>query len=180
MKVYTRTGDKGLTSLVGGARVKKDHQRIEAYGSVDELISFIAFLRDQVPETNHADFLLWGEDRLMVVSSILACNDEAILNQLPAISDQDIVKIENEIDRMDLILSPLTHFVLPGGALPISSCHIARTVCRRAEREIIRLSDQDHVDLLLVKFVNRLSDYLFTLSRCLHRELNVNEIIWKP
>lgn len=180
MKVYTRTGDKGLTSLVGGARVRKDHQRIEAYGSVDELIAFIAFLRDNLKNEVHRDFLLWTEDRLMVVSSILACNDDAIIKQLPQISEEDILKFENEIDRMDLTLSPLTHFVLPGGMPVISACHIARTVCRRAEREVIRLGEQENLDYLLVKFINRLSDYLFTLSRTLHRELNVDEIIWKP
>lgn len=180
MKVYTRTGDRGLTSLVGGSRVKKDNQRIEAYGSLDELIAFIAFLRDNLTKPTHRDFLLWSEDRLMIVSSILACNDESILTQLPHISEEDILKIENEIDRMDLDLKPLTHFVLPGGHPAISACHMARTVCRRAEREVIRLGEQEQLDYLLVKFINRLSDYLFTLSRTLHRELNVDEIIWKP
>ena len=169
-----------MTSLVGGTRVKKDHQRIEAYGSVDEVIAFTASLRDQILESMHSGFLLWIEDRLMVISSILACSDKSILEQLPSISEEDILKIESEIDRMDLDLRPLTHFVLPGGALAISACHIARTVCRRSEREVIRLADLEEIDYLLVRYLNRLSDYFFTLSRTLHRELNVDEIIWKP
>lgn len=180
MKIYTKTGDRGSTSLVGGARVKKNHQRIEAYGSVDETIAFVALLRDSLVSTIHAPFLLQIEEKLMTISSLLACNDENLTKQLPAIREESISLLEKEIDRLDLELKPLTNFVLPGGAVPISSCHVARTVCRRAEREVIRLAEQEPVDELIVKYINRLSDYLFTLSRQLHSELNVEEMIWKP
>lgn len=180
MKVYTRTGDKGTTSLVGGARVKKNHQRIEAYGSVDETIAFIALLLDTLQNPIHKAFLLKAEANLMTVASILACNDSAILTQLPQISEKEVFEIEREIDELDSQLSPLTNFVLPGGAIPISTCHVARTVCRRAEREVIRLGEIEEVDSLIIKYINRLSDYLFVLSRKIHSELNVDEIIWKP
>lgn len=180
MKVYTRTGDKGTTSLVGGARVKKNHQRIEAYGSVDETIAFIALLLDTLQNPIHKTFLLKAEANLMTIASILACNDSAILSQLPQISEKEVFEIEREIDELDSQLTPLTNFVLPGGAIPISTCHVARTVCRRAEREVIRLGEIEEVDSLIIKYINRLSDYLFVLSRKIHSELNVDEIIWKP
>ncbi len=180
MKVYTRTGDKGPTSLVGGARVKKNHQRIEAYGSVDETIAFIALLLDTLQNPIHKTFLLKAEANLMTIASILACNDSAILSQLPQISEKEVFEIEREIDELDSQLTPLTNFVLPGGAIPISTCHVARTVCRRAEREVIRLGEIEEVDSLIIKYINRLSDYLFVLSRKIHSELNVDEIIWKP
>lgn len=180
MKIYTKTGDKGSTSLVGGVRVKKNHQRIEAYGSVDETIAFVALLRDSLVSTLHARYLLQVEENLMRISSLLACNDESLIKQLPTIQEEAVSILEKEIDRMDLQLKPLTNFVLPGGAVPISTCHVARTVCRRAEREVIRLSELEPVDELIIKYINRLSDYLFTLSRQLHSELNVEEMIWKP
>ncbi len=179
MKIYTKTGDKGSTSLVGGQRVKKSHQRIEAYGSVDELIAFTAHLRDNLSHELYGDKLLHIEERLMVVSSILACEDSAFLTQLPSLTEENIRFLELEIDTMESKLEPLKNFVLPGGHPNISLCHITRTVCRRVEREIIRLMDEVELDGILVKYINRLSDYLFVLSRYLHLELNVKEIPWK-
>lgn len=181
MKVYTKTGDKGSTSLVGGQRIRKDHQRIEAYGTVDELISFIANLIDHLPDSNeHKNSLIVIEDHLMIASSILASNSKEILDMLPKLSDDDVIFLEKEIDKMDLKLEPLKNFVLPGGSLMISSCHMARTVCRRAEREVIRLLEAEEVDYLIIRYLNRLSDYLFTLSRILHKQYNIEEKIWKP
>ena len=184
MKVYTKTGDRGTTGLVGGQRIKKDSQRIEAYGTVDELIAFIANLIDNIgigDEYNTIkSFLLNIEDKLMIASSILATKDKHILDMLPKLSDADVTIIENEIDRMEEKLNPLNNFILPGGSIEISCCHIARTVCRRAEREIIRLSNDEDVDYLIVRYINRLSDYLFILSRYMHKISGIEEIVWKP
>lgn len=179
MKVYTKTGDKGITSLAGGKRVRKDSQRIETYGTVDELIAFIANLIDHLESGNNKNFLIDVEDKLMIASSILSANDKEILDKLPKLSDDNIKDIENEIDKLDNDLRPLRNFVLPGGSKSISACHMARTVCRRAEREIIRLSEIEEIDYLIVRYVNRLSDYLFTLSRMLHVEYDIPERIWK-
>ncbi len=179
MKIYTKTGDKGSTSLVGGQRVKKSHKRIEAYGSVDELIAFIAYLRDTLENSHYKALLLEMEDRLMVISSILACEDESFLKQLPHIHEEDIVSLEKEIDQMDADLIPLRNFVLPGGHPTISLTHVVRTVCRRVERELIRLMDEVPINDLVLKYLNRLSDFFFVFSRHLHRELDVPELPWK-
>lgn len=180
MKIYTKTGDSGKTSLVGGSRVPKSDIRIEAYGTVDELISWIGLLRDQDIGGSITDSLLEIQDRLMTCASILAsdCENPGIL--LPVIEEKDINKLENLIDEMEEELEPLSNFILPGGHTWVSWCHIARNVCRRAERNTLKLSESFSVDVLVVKYLNRLSDYLFVLSRKLGRDLGAKEIPWKP
>jgi cob(I)alamin adenosyltransferase len=180
MKIYTKTGDKGTTSLIGGRRVPKYHQRIEAYGTIDELISYIGLIRDQEMEAGIKVFLIEIQDRLMTCSSILATDCEDCKVQIPVITDKDIEQIEQQIDAMEEELPPLQSFVLPGGHTTVSYCHIARTVCRRGERLIIHLSEELHVPDNVLKYVNRLSDYLFVLSRKLGKDLKIIEIPWLP
>ncbi len=180
MKVYTKTGDKGTTSLVGGSRVSKGHIRLEAYGSVDELISFIGLLRDQEFEESYKQQLITIQSDLMTCSSHLASDSKELVAQLPIIDNEDVKAIESYIDDIDNQLPPLKSFILPGGHTTVSYCHVARTVCRRAERIIINMSADYEVNPLILKYVNRLSDYLFVLGRKLSIDLDVNEITWKP
>ena len=180
MKIYTKTGDTGMTSLIGGKRVPKSHVRIEAYGTVDELISYIGLLRDQITTKHIADVLLKIQDRLMVCASLLAADCEDCKQKLPALYSKDVDQLETEIDMMEKELNPLYAFILPGGHTTVSFCHIARNICRRAERIIIALSEQTEVEDLIIKYVNRLSDYLFVLSRKIGKDLNISEIQWKP
>ncbi|HPD95258.1 MAG: cob(I)yrinic acid a,c-diamide adenosyltransferase [Bacteroidales bacterium] len=180
MKIYTKTGDKGTTSLIGGKRVAKYHPRIEAYGTVDELIAFIGLLRDQQVSSDTRDMLIFIQDRLMNCASILAADCEDCKVRIPLIEDADISKIEESIDAMDAQLEPLTSFVLPGGHPIVSLCHVCRTVCRRAERLATKLAEEIPVPDNLIIFLNRLSDYFFTLSRKLGQELNVKQIKWEP
>jgi len=177
-KIYTKTGDKGETSLIGGKRVPKYHQRIEAYGTVDELNSFIGLIRDQQVDDPEKKTLLEIQDRLFTIESILATDADNPNRKLPLISEPDILFLENEIDRMNKALPPLKNFILPGGHPANSYCHIARTVCRRAERITISLSVNYQVDELVIKYLNRLSDYLFVLARYLSKFFNVDETIW--
>ena len=178
MKIYTKTGDKGTTSLLGGARVSKAHLRIDAYGTVDELNSYIGLLRDQPVNSNRKDLLKEIQDRLFTLGAELASEpgkDEIVK---PDLFDSDIEILEREIDLMDDHLEPLKNFVLPGGHQSVSFCHIARCVCRRAERIAIALSDQEPVDSLTIKYLNRLSDYLFTLGRQMATDLGIEEVKW--
>lgn len=180
-KIYTKTGDKGLTSLLGGTRLPKHHTRIEAYGTVDELNSHIGLLRDVTEEKDKVELLLHVQDRLFTMGSHLATDPaHAGKMQLPLLSEEDVVKLEKEIDTMSAAVPEMRSFVLPGGHVYISYCHIARCVCRRAERAVIRLSETEKVDDLHIKYLNRLSDYLFMLSRYLTMKLNVTETPWKP
>lgn len=180
MKIYTKTGDKGTTSLIGGKRVAKYHPRIEAYGTVDELMSFIALLRDQdIPEESKAN-LLEILDRLMSCASILAADCTDCNVKIPQIPISDIDFLENEIDRMEATLEPLTSFVLPGGHPAVSLCHVARTICRRAERLAIQLSEETPVPENVIKYLNRLSDYLFVSSRFFGKYHKIQQINWKP
>jgi len=180
MKIYTKTGDKGQTSLIGGKRVPKYHPRIEAYGTVDELISFTGLLRDQNIDDNTRQFLIEIQDRLMNCASILAadCTDCSV--KIPQILPDDITNVEKQIDLMDNELLPLSSFILPGGHQVVSLCHVCRTICRRAERNIIKLSEDTPVPEYLIQYLNRISDYFFTLSRKLAKDLNVQQINWKP
>jgi cob(I)alamin adenosyltransferase len=178
MKIYTKTGDKGTTSLIGGKRVPKYNLRIEAYGTVDELISYIGLIRDQDIDPNIKTYLLEIQDKLMVAASILATDCDNCEIKLPALKDKDITFLEEGIDAMEAELEPLRSFILPGGHTTISYCHIARTVCRRAERISIQLSEKFQVPDEVLKYINRLSDYLFVLSRKLGKDLNINEIPW--
>lgn len=180
MKVYTKTGDKGTTALIGGKRVPKNHVRIEAYGTCDELISHIGFVRDYDINVHYKQVLTWIQEDLMVVSSILAADCDSCLEQLPKLSNKSIVKLEREIDQMEKKLVPLRAFLIPGGHLAVSACHIARTVCRRAERIVLTLNEVAEVPAEVQQYYNRLSDYLFVLARAISSDLNVDEIIWQP
>jgi len=179
-KIYTRTGDTGETALIGGSRVQKNHPRIAAYGDVDELKSWIGLIRDQDIDMLHKRVLLEIEDRLFTLESHLAAPAEEIRASLPQLSEKDIVKLEMEIDRMNESLTPLTSFILPGGCAPASLCHVGRTICRRAERSIITLEEQIQVEPLIVKYINRLSDYLFVLARMVTQEAGGVETPWLP
>lgn len=178
MKVYTKTGDKGTTSLFGGLRVSKAHDRINAYGTVDELNSYLGLLRDQEVNESRHDFLVEIQDRLFTLGSILATEPGNTKVQLPSLLDSDIAALESEMDSMDESLEPMKNFVLPGGHQSVSFCHIARCVCRRAERLVILLQETEEVDQIIVQYLNRLSDYLFVLSRKMTQELNAPETPW--
>jgi len=179
-KIYTRTGDKGQTSLIGGTRVPKYHDRIEAYGSLDELNSYIGLIRDQEINDHFKRILLEIQDRIFSIESLLAKDPEKDLKQsLPMIYDKDIELLETEIDKMNEELEPLKSFILPGGHTTVSYCHIARCVCRRAERIIIKLAEAHPVDEKNIKYINRLSDYLFVLARKLGKDLGAEETLWR-
>ncbi|MBK8807723.1 MAG: cob(I)yrinic acid a,c-diamide adenosyltransferase [Bacteroidales bacterium] len=165
MKIYTKGGDKGTTSLFGGTRVPKYHIRLEAYGTVDELNAHIALLRDSVSDRELEEILLQIQYRLMSVCASLANETVDKQNRIPEINEGDIVFLESQIDLIDSQLEPLKSFVIPGGHPVASICHIARTVCRRSERNIVKLSEEVEVSELIIKYINRLSDYLFILSR---------------
>jgi cob(I)alamin adenosyltransferase len=179
-KVYTKTGDKGETSLIGGTRVPKHHIRIESYGTVDELNSYIGLIRDQPIDNHSKTILVEIQDRLFTIGSSLASDPEKSKMKIPDLKEDDILLLETEIDKMEETLPEMKSFVLPGGHTTVSFCHIARCVCRRAERLTIHLSENDYVDELVIKYLNRLSDYLFVLSRKLSQDLNASEIPWKP
>lgn len=180
MKIYTKTGDKGQTSLVGGTRVSKAHLKIDAYGTVDELNAYVGLLRDQPINQDRRDLLKEIQDRLFTIGAILASEPAQTKKQLPDLHEADIALLENEMDKMDEHLAPLRAFVLPGGHQSVSFAHVARTVCRRAERLVIALTDIEPVDDLVVKYLNRLSDFLFMMSRKMTQELGSEEVTWKP
>ena len=178
MKVYTKTGDKGETSLFGGKRVSKADPRIESYGTVDELNSWIGLIRDQDIYEGHINALLEIQDRLFTIGAELAADPDKPKLKKPDILESDITYLEERIDNMEAGLEPMTTFVLPGGHTTVSYCHVARCVCRRAERLVVGLEEDVHE--LIPSYLNRLSDYLFVLSRKLTVELDANEIPWKP
>jgi cob(I)alamin adenosyltransferase len=180
MKVYTKTGDKGETSLIGGTRVKKSNVRIESYGTVDELNSYIGLVRDQEVNAGRKDLLKEIQDRLFTIGSSLASDPEKSKMKIPDLHAEDITLLENEIDKMNEEIPPLRVFVLPGGHQSVSFCHLARCVCRRAERHVIGLQEESFVADLVIQYLNRLSDYLFVLSRKMAHELNAEEVPWKP
>lgn len=178
MKIYTKTGDKGSTSLLSGKRVPKYNERINAYGTIDELNSHIGLLRSyDIPEENKT-FLIGIQNLLFTIGSNLADDSENNKFNLPKITNDHIEKIEKEIDVLDEELPSLSSFILPGGDLAVAQSHICRTVCRRAEREIVTLSESVQVDILIIQFLNRLSDYLFTLSRSLSHHFNIEQTPW--
>lgn len=177
MKIYTRTGDDGTTSLSGGRRLKKHDIRVEAFGSVDELIAWIGMLRDSSEDLKRKDLLIFIQDQLMrCAASLSSAGDLKCQTLLPA--EETISRLEHEIDFMQNDLKPLHNFLLPGGHIFVSWCHIARTVCRRAERNISRLNEIEPVPGIIMKFMNRLSDYLFVLARKAGDELDIEEINW--
>ena len=186
MKIYTKTGDKGTTSLFGGTRVPKDHIRIESYGTVDELNSYIGLIRDQEMKPHYKKILIEVQDRLFTVGAILATppekevkkNGELRLQKL-GIVGSDIELLENEIDAMEKALPPMTHFVLPGGHTTVSYCHVARCVCRRAERSVVALHHETPMGPLPQQYLNRLSDLLFILARCLNKAAQHPDSLWR-
>lgn len=180
-KVYTKTGDKGSTSLLGGTKVPKSNPRLEAYGTVDELNAFVGYLHDQ--EEVSADVrkqLVWVQNQLFTLGSLLAVTPGFKGFELPQIVEEDIHQLEKWIDEMDASLPELRNFILPSGHKTVSLCHVCRTVCRRAERSIAAVQDQEPLGEHLLPFVNRLSDYFFVLSRKHSQDLKVQEIIWTP
>jgi len=180
MKIYTKTGDKGTTALFGGMRVSKADLRIETYGTVDELNSYIGLVRDQEVNARRKNILVEIQDRLFTMGSILATKPGNTNVKVPSLSESDVTFLENEIDGMEVLLPPMKSFVLPGGHQSVSFCHVARTVCRRAERLVIGLDAQEKADPLIIQYLNRLSDYLFVLSRKMTSELGAEEMPWKP
>jgi len=180
MKIYTRKGDSGTTQLIGGTRVPKHHVRIEAYGTIDELNSWMGLLRDSLND-EHAKYLLKEiQDRLFTIGSLLASDPESARMKLPDLHEQDVDVLEKEIDAMQEVLPELKTFVLPGGNTVNSMCHIARCVCRRSERLAVQLSESEKVEALILKYLNRLSDYLFVLARKISFDAGNEELPWKP
>lgn len=180
MKIYTKKGDKGQTGLIGGSRVSKNDLRINAYGTVDELNAHVGMLRDLIDDNELNLNLLEIQDRLFTAGSLLAVGEKGTKMKLPELHEENIECLESWIDKMDTGLPPMKTFVLPGGHVTVSTCHIARTVCRRAERLIVELSNQVEVAGVIVAYFNRLSDYFFTLSRKLSMDLNAEETLWIP
>lgn len=180
MKIYTRTGDKGSTSLIGGTRVPKYHLRIEAYGTVDELNSYIGLIMCQQIDFHAAQMLKEIQDRLFTIGSSLAADPDRSRMKIPDLHAEDVILLETEMDQMNLQLPELTHFVLPGGNTVVSYCHIARCICRRAERITVHLAAESFVDEKMTIYLNRLSDYLFVLARKLNFDAKTEENIWIP
>ena len=180
MKIYTKTGDKGTTALLGGTRVPKSHVRIEAYGTVDELNSYIGLVGDQEVNNGRKEMLREIQDRLFTIGSSLASDPEKSKVKIPDLLESDVALLEEQIDLMNQDLPEMRFFILPGGHPAVSTCHIARCVCRRAERQAIDLEQNEFVAALVIKYLNRLSDYLFVLSRKMSQDLNVEEIPWRP
>lgn len=180
MKIYTKTGDLGTTGLFGGQRVSKSDLRIEAYGTVDELNAYLGLLRDQQVNAKRQGFLIEIQDRLFTIGSMLATEPGNNKVKIPLLQEADSKNLENEMDTMESELEPMKSFVLPGGHPSISLGHVARTVCRRAERYVIRLHEGQPIDPLIIVYLNRLSDYLFVLCRKMAAELGVKETPWNP
>ncbi|MGB5362848.1 MAG: cob(I)yrinic acid a,c-diamide adenosyltransferase [Aureibaculum sp.] len=187
MKIYTKTGDKGKTSLFGGTRVPKYDLRIEAYGTVDELNSYIGLLRDQKIDNHTSKSLLKIQNELFTIGSMLATPPakETLKSgkerlDIPKISFEQILFLEQEIDLMEKELTPMTHFILPGGHQTVSFCHIARCICRRAERLVVQLHEAEPLNEYILSYLNRLSDYLFVLARKLSVDYKSKEIPWIP
>ena len=182
MKIYTKTGDLGKTSLIGGTKVPKSHIRIETYGTIDELNSYIGLLSDHISDEHSKNILKEIQDRLFTIGSSLACDPEKeTLMKIPDLKEADINLLEREIDNMNDALPVMKNFILPGGHVAVSTAHVARCVCRRAERCCVNMQEHEmFVEPLIIKYLNRLSDYLFVLARYVGHLLNVAEIPWKP
>lgn len=180
-KIYTKTGDKGGTSLIGGVRVPKNHIRIESYGTVDELNSYIGMVSDMSQNEQIGGWLREIQDRLFTVGSVLATSpDKEVKMKLPDLHDEDVTWLEQRIDEMNAHLPEMRSFILPGGNLASSTCHVARCVCRRAERICVAMQEQnEYLPPLIIQYLNRLSDYLFVLARYLSHINNAPEIPWR-
>ena len=179
-KIYTRTGDLGQTSLIGGRRVPKYHDKIEAYGTVDELCAFIGLIRDHDIDAATRFFLIKIQEDLFVIEALLAADPDVEKQKLPLLSESEVTTLETAIDEMNKSLNALTTFILPGGHVVVSYCHVARTICRRAERTVLKLFPDNPVYPICQKYLNRLSDYLFVLARKLSKDLNAEEKPWIP
>ena len=180
LKIYTKVGDQGTTSLIGGTKVLKSDLRIEAYGTVDELNSYIGLCNDLLTNEHSKKILKEIQDRLFTIGSSLACDPEREPKmKIPDLKEEDVSLLEKEIDRMNEVLPEMKSFILPGGHITVSHIHIARCICRRAERCCVRLSEESTEDLLILKYLNRLSDYLFVLARYTAHLLGVQEVAWK-
>ncbi len=181
-KIYTKTGDKGKTGLIGGTKVLKSDIRIEAYGTVDELNSYVGLIGDQINDEHSKEILKLVQDRLFTIGSSLATDrSKEVKMKLPEILEDDVVLLEKEIDKMDEVLQPMKSFILPGGHVTVSTIHIARCVCRRAERCCVGMENASlEVEPLVIKYLNRLSDYLFTLARYVAHQLGIKDVEWKP
>jgi cob(I)alamin adenosyltransferase len=182
LKIYTKTGDDGTTSLIGGTKVPKSHLRIEAYGTVDEINSYIGLCKDLLTEIQSKTILQEIQDRLFTIGSSLACDPiKAPKMRIPDLKESDVTLLEKEIDKMNKILPEMKSFILPGGHITVSHLHIARCICRRAERCCVRLELESlEVDPIIIKYLNRLSDYLFMLARFVAQQVKAEEIPWKP
>jgi cob(I)alamin adenosyltransferase len=180
MKIYTKTGDQGITSLLGGVRVPKSDLRIDAYGTLDELNSYVGLLRDQEVNKKRSELLKSIQDRLFTIGADLATVPGKDKVKKPDLHPEDVEVLEKEMDAMDAELPMLTSFILPGGHTAVSFCHLARTVCRRSERIVVELASEEHVAELIIQYLNRLSDFLFVLGRKMAQELEVEEVTWKP
>lgn len=182
MKIYTKVGDNGTTSLIGGTKVSKSHLRIEAYGTVDELNSYAGLCKDLLTDLQSKKVLQEIQDRLFTIGSSLACDPvKEPKMKLPDLKEDDVTLLEKEMDKMNDLLPPMKNFILPGGHPSLSHLHIARCVCRRAERCCVRLQvENQEVEATIIKYLNRLSDYFFVLSRFTGHQMNVEEIPWKP
>ncbi len=180
-KLYTKTGDKGTTSLLGGKKVPKSALRIEAYGNVDELNSFLGLLKDQSDVENRLkQQIYWIQEHLFSIGSLLATEPGFSGFELPKITDTEVSQLEVWIDKFDSELPALKNFILPGGHQAVSISHVCRSVCRRAERSIIALGNEEDIDEVIIRFVNRLSDYLFIFARVIGKQLDVAETPWSP
>ena len=182
LKIYTKTGDLGNTSLIGGTKVSKSNIRIETYGTIDELNSYIGLVNDNCNDDHSKNILKEIQDRLFTIGSSLACDPARETKlQIPDLKDNDILYLEKEIDRMNETLPVMKSFILPTGHVTVSTTHIARCVCRRAERCCVNLQQHNlFIDPLIIKYLNRLSDYLFVLARYAAHQFNAEEVPWKP
>jgi cob(I)alamin adenosyltransferase len=180
MKIYTRKGDQGKTGLIGGTRVSKGNQRIECYGIIDELNSWIGVVRDGLIDSEYQRQLIEVQDRLFTIGSSLACDPDKSSMKIPDLRDEDIVLLEKWMDQMDEKLEPMRSFILPGGNQTASFCHVARCVCRNAERNAVVLNETEFVAELVLKYLNRLSDYLFVLARKIAHDNGAADHPWKP
>lgn len=178
MKIYTKKGDKGNTQLLGGKLVKKNHPKLECYGSIDELNAFIGNIYDEKINELHRNILFKIQNQLFNLGSCIAFEGKKENIKLPQIKEKDVELLEKNIDKMDKSLPILKNFILPSGMSTVSKCHIARTICRRAERNLVSL-EEESINPLHLKYLNRLSDYLFVLARCILAENNINAIEWQ-
>ncbi|ANH82242.1 ATP:cob(I)alamin adenosyltransferase [Niabella ginsenosidivorans] len=180
-RIYTKTGDKGTTVLIGGTKVSKAHLRIESYGNADELNAYIGLCRDLLPDIHTKEILREVQDRLFTIGSVLAQDPgKKTKMALPDLHKEDIQLLEKEIDAMTEKLPAMQSFILPGGSIPVAQLHIARCVCRRTERSVVRLAEESPVEAIVLSYLNRLSDYLFVLARYTAWQSGITDIPWKP